>query len=71
MSDPDMAWAAFLPSDDQQLMMKELSEAGSSYERQQLLHEWQVTAQALSDPDAREILLGDDDLGWTHADDGE
>lgn len=62
--DPDMAWAQHLPSDDQHLMMRELRDAGSSYERQQLLHEWRVTAEALSDPEAREILLG-----WSEGED--
>lgn len=59
--DLDMAWVQFLPVDDQHTMMEELSTARSLSQRRRLLHEWRVTAEALRDPNARALLLREDE----------
>jgi hypothetical protein len=55
-----------LDAEDQEQFFRELKEAiaGSPEEITDVLHAWRLTAQALSDPTRREILLGDN----THED---
>ena len=61
LDDAEMAWVQFLPMDDQHTMMQELAGVRSAPARRRLLHEWRVTAEALRDPNARAILLREDE----------
>jgi hypothetical protein len=57
------SWLDTLDNDDQATFLRQLRETlrdttpGKLGALQQLLHEWRVTAQALEDPAAREVLL--------------
>lgn len=51
------AWTRFLPRQDLLVMLKELR-TSTPEERPQVLEDWEVTARALTDQDAREVLLG-------------
>lgn len=53
----ETAWLAYLDDDDAATMWREVRAASSLAELVQLVSDWHVTAEALSDPARGEVLL--------------
>lgn len=54
-----LSWVSVFDDDDKAEFVNELLDAGEDvHARAEVIHDWQVTAHALSDPHRRAVLLG-------------